>query len=291
MQKNISYVLVTLAILFLLIVIGNPFYVVEQRQQALVLQFGKYVKEVKKPGLHLKIPLIQNVVYFDKQILNLEADKKEVIAKGKKKFIVNAFAKYQITDPLKFYQSVGDVGKVRTRLNPIFESSLREVLGKFPLAALLTNERTDIMKKITELLSVQSANFGIEVLDVRIVRADLPKENRSSIFRRMQTDREKEAKEHRAEGAEEAQRIKSRAEKDRQILLADAQRQAEEIRGEGDAISSKIFADSFNLDPEFYAFYRSLKAYRQSMAKDNTKVILSPSSEFLKYFSELNGKR
>jgi membrane protease subunit HflC len=268
--------------------VGNPFYIVDQRQQALLFQFGEVVKIVDKPGLKIKIPLIQDVEYLDNQILNCEVDKKEVIAKGKKKFIVNAFAKYRITDPLKFYQSVGDVKKVKIRLAPIFESSLREVISTFPLSALLTNERKEIMFKIRDLLSVQAKSFGIDVLDVRIVRADLPTENRSAIFKRMQTDREKEAKEHRADGAEEAQRIKSSADKTRQILLADAKKQSEEIRGEGDAISSKIFADAYSKDPEFYSFYRSLDAYRETLKKDNTRIILSPNNDFLKHFINNN---
>jgi membrane protease subunit HflC len=288
MTKKIPIIYIIVTLVLLGFFIGNPFYVVEQRQQALLFQFGEVVEVVKDPGLHIRIPVIQDVFYLDNQILSCEVDKKEVIAKGKKKFIVNAFAKYRITDPLKFYQSVGDVTRVRIRLAPIFESSLREVLGRFPLAALLTDERTEIMLKIRELLSDQAKSFGIDVIDVRIVRADLPPENRSAIFRRMQTDREKEAKEYRAEGAEEAQRIRSLADKNRQIILADASKQSEEIRGEGDATSSKIFADSYSRDGEFYAFYRSLEAYRNSLNKDNTRVILSPNSEFLKYFSNIN---
>jgi modulator of FtsH protease HflC len=287
MQNKIPLPYIITAAVLMFFLIGSPLFVVDQRQQALIFQFGEVVSVVKDPGLHLKLPLIQDVSYFDKQILNLEVDKKEVIAKGKKKFIVNAFAKYRITDPLKFYQAVGDVTKVRTRLAPIFESSLREVLGRFPLAALLTSERTEIMLKIRELLSIQSQGFGIEIIDVRIVRADLPQENRSAIFRRMQTDREKEAKEHRAEGAEEAQRIRSLADKNRQILLADATKQSAEIRGSGDGLAAKIFADSHNKDPEFYAFYRSMQAYKESLKKDNTKIILSPNGEFMQYFSHI----
>jgi membrane protease subunit HflC len=288
MQNKIPLPYLIIAAILMFFLIGSPLFVVDQRQQALIFQFGEVVRVVKDPGLHLKLPLIQDPLYFDKQILNLEVDKKEVIAKGKKKFIVNAFAKYRITDPLKFYQAVGDVTKVRTRLAPIFESSLREVLGRFPLAALLTSERTEIMLKIRELLSIQSQGFGIEIIDVRIVRADLPQENRSAIFRRMQTDREKEAKEHRAEGAEEAQRIRSLADKNRQILLADATKQSEEIKGSGDGTAAKIFADSYGKDPEFYSFYRSLQSYKQSLKKDNTKMVLSPNSEFLQYFSNIH---
>jgi membrane protease subunit HflC len=281
-KKNPLSVLAIIVVIFFFT--SNSFYIVDQRQQALVFQFGEVVKEVKEPGLHFKIPFIQLIKYFDNRILNVTSDDKEVLAKDKKRLIVNAFAKYKIINPLRFYQTVRDEQGVKSRLNPIFESSLRQVLGETPFASLLTGERSAMMKKIQHLVGSQSAEFGIEVIDVRILRADLPKENSNAIYKRMQTDREKEAKESRAEGAEEAQRIKSHAEKDRRVLIAEANKQSQIVRGEGDAISSKIFADAFNQDPEFFGFYRSLQAYKQSFNKDNTKLVLSPDSEFLKYF-------
>lgn len=286
MTKPITLISIGLA-LFLLI---NALFVVEQRQQALVLQFGEVVRVIKEPGLKFKVPFIQKVSLFDSRILNLSADEKEVIAKDQKRLIVTAFAKYKITNPLKFYQTVRDENGVRTRLNSILDSSLRQVLGEVPLATLLTGERSAIMKSIQQLVSTQAASFGVDVIDVRIMRADLPKENSDAIYRRMQTEREKEAKQFRAEGAEEAQRIKARADKETKVLLAESQQQAQIIRGEGDAISSKIFADAFSQDAEFFNFYRSLQAYRTTMQKGNTSFVLSPSSPFLHYFNNPEGK-
>ncbi len=265
-------------------------FVVEQRQQALVLQFGEVMRVVKEPGLKFKIPFIQKVTWFDNRVLNLSADEKEVIAKDQKRLIVTAFAKYRITDPLKFYQTVRDEAGVRTRLNSILDSSLRQVLGEVPLATLLTGERATIMRNIQQLVSNQAADFGIDVMDVRIMRADLPKENSDAIYRRMQTEREKEAKQFRAEGAEEAQRIKSRADKEANILLAEAQSQAQIIRGEGDSISSKVYADAFNQDAEFFDFYRSLQAYQTTLKKGDTTLVLSPDSAFLHFFNTPNAQ-
>ena len=287
MERKIS--LTTFVIAFIAIFIFlNSLYIVDQQKQALVFQFGEVVKVNKEPGLHFKIPVIQKVEFFDNRILNAYVDEKEVIAKDRKRLLVNAYAKYKITDPLKFYQTLRDDHLVKSRLNPIFESSLREALGKVPLVALLTDERVGIMRQIKELVNVQVSNFGIDIVDVRILRADLPKENSAAIYRRMQTDREKEAKESRAEGAEEAQRVKSHAEKDRKVIIAEAQKQGDIIRGEGEAISAKIYADSYGKDNEFFAFYRSLQSYRLIFDKENTKLILSPNSELLKYFSSLD---
>lgn len=281
-NNKLPFYLVAILAVFLAL---NSCYVVDQRQQALVFQFGEVVKVVKKAGLHIKLPIIQKVVYYDNRILNVTAEDKEVTAKDQKKIIVNAFAKYKIQDPIKFYQSVRDEIGLRSRLNQILESSLRSIIGKSVLTDLLTEKRTTIMKEIQQLVNEQAVNFGIEIIDVRILRADLPKENSEAIFKRMQTDREKAAKEFRAEGAEEAERIKSRADKDRKIILAEAQKNAEIIRGEGDGISGKIFADAFNQDPEFYNFYRSLQAYKEALGKNDTTIILSPDSEFLRYMN------
>lgn len=277
---------IAIFILGLITILGlTSFFIVEQRQQALVLQFGEVVRVIQEPGLKFKIPFIQKVSLFDNRILNLSADEKEVIAKDQKRLIVTAFTKYRITNPLKFYQTVRDENGVRSRLNSILDSSLRQILGEVPLATLLTGERATIMRNIQQLVNTQAADFGIDVIDVRIMRADLPKENSEAIYRRMQTEREKEAKQFRAEGAEEAQRIKSRADKDAKILIAESQLQAQITRGEGDSISSKIFADAFSQDPEFFSFYRSIQAYRSTLKKGDTTVILSPDSDFLHFFN------
>jgi membrane protease subunit HflC len=284
LNKNKLYLIILLSGLLII----NLLFIVSQHQQALVFQFGEVVRVIKSPGLKLKVPFIQKIIYFDNRILNITADDKEITAKDQKRIRVNTFAKYKIVEPLKFYKTVRDEAGVRTRLNTIIESSLRQVLGEEPLSALLTSERALIMRKIQQLANTQATDFGVDVIDVRIVRADLPKENSEAIFKRMQTDREKEAKEIRAEGAEEALRIKSRADKDAKILLAEAQKKAQIIRGEGDGISSKIFADAFNRDPEFYNFYRSMQAYQQALNKNDTTFVLSPESKFFKYFDQYN---
>jgi membrane protease subunit HflC len=264
----------------------SSFYIVPQFQQALVLQFGEVVRVVKEPGMKWRIPFIQRVEYFDNRILNLHAEEKEVIAKDQKRLIVNAFAKYKITDPVKFYQTVRDEVGARNRMNPVLDSSLRQILGSVPLGKLLTVERANIMQSIQQVLNEQAQGFGITVVDVRIMRADLPKENSEAIYKRMQTEREKEAKEFRAEGAEEALRVRSRAEKERKIIVAEAQKKSQILRGEGDAIAAKISNQAYGRDPDFYAFYRSLQAYNQSLTKNNTHFILSPDNEFFRYFRQ-----
>ena len=280
--------LVSVALLMILAL--NSFFIVQQYQQALVLQFGKVARIVERPGIKFQIPFIQKVTYFDKRVLNLSAEEKEVIAKDQKRLIVTAFAKYTITDPLKFYQTVRDERGAESRLISIIESSLRQVLGEVPLATLLTGERARIMKNIQEVVDIQAVGFGIKVLDVRIVRADLPKENSEAIYKRMQTEQEKKAKQFRAEGEEESLRIKAKADKERKIILADAGLKAQIIRGAGDAISTRTSGDAFGRDTEFFNFYRSLQAYKNTLRKADTTMVLSPHSEFLQFFDSTEGK-
>ncbi|MBN8530567.1 MAG: protease modulator HflC [Alphaproteobacteria bacterium] len=307
-QSTLSLVLISgAAVLFLL---ANSLFIVTQVQQALVLQFGKHVATVREPGLKMKIPFIQNVVYFDKRLLDFTAEPKEVIAADQKRLIVSSYARYRITDPLKFYQTVGDERRMIDRLNSIVESSLRQSIGHVPLSAVLSAERAKIMEDIKKRVNQQASGvmpeapenpeteekaqapklpaggFGVEVVDVRIMRADLPQENSEAIYRRMQTEREREAKEFRAQGEEESQRIRSRADRDRTVLIAEAQKQAEITRGQGDAEAIKIFAQSFGRDEEFFAFYRTLKAYRTALGKQDTTLILSPDNSFLRYLEQ-----
>ncbi len=262
-------------------------YIVRENEQAIVLQFGNPVKVVNtadsnEPGLYFKRPFIfESVLKLEKRVLDLNAEPREVIAADQKRLIIDSFAKYKIVDPLEFYETVRDERGARLRLNAILDSSLREVVGKEPLAALLTGKRSEIMERAREAVNSEAASFGIEVVDVRIMRADLPQENSQKIYRRMQTEREREAKEFRAQGNEEAQRIKSRADKDRTVLLATAKQQAEILRGEGEAEATRIFADAFGRDEAFYSFYRTLAAYRETIASDDTTMVLSPDSDFL----------
>lgn len=278
-----------LAFICFLIVNGSMF-ILDQREQALVVQFGEPIRVVREPGLNFKIPFAQDLIVFDKRVLDLNADPKELIAADQKRLIVDSFAKYRITDPLKFYQTVRNEAGMRVRLNAILDSRLREVLGSVPLQALLTGEREKIMQDIKQKVNQEAKSFGIDVIDVRIMRADLPQTNSEAIFLRMQTERQREAKEFRAQGAEESQRIRSRADKERTIILAEAQKQASLVRGAGEGKSTEIYTEAYSRDPEFYRFYRTLQAYRETLKNTDTTLILSPDSEFLKFFNDLTGK-
>lgn len=264
----------------------NSLFIVNQTQQAIVVQLGEPVRVIRTPGLKAKIPFIQTVVRLDKRILDLNTPAKEVIASDQKRLIINAFTKYRIVDPLKFYKSVHQRSGADGKLNTIFDSSLRQVIGKVPMNSLLNNKRLAVLEDLREAMAKQAEIFGIEIVDSRIMRSDLPAENSEAIFRRMQTDREKEAKEIRAEGEEQASIIRANADKEREIILAEANKKANILRGEGDATASKIFATAFGRDRVFYNFYRSLQAYEQAFTKgiQPTQWIITPNdNEFIKY--------
>lgn len=271
--------------LFVVVVLAmNSFFVVKQTEQAIVLQFGELVSVKKEPGLNLKVPFIQEVVFFDNRILNVTDEEKELIAKDQKRVIISAYAKYQINDPLKFYQTVRDNIGLKSRLSTILNSVLRQVIGDEPLIALLSEKRTTIMDRIQGLVNNEVAKFGIDIKDVRILRADLPTENSAAIFKRMQSDREKEAKQLRAQGEEESQIIISRSNKEKTIIMAEANKIASMLRGEGDAQSIKIYADVTKSDPEFYEFYRSLDAYKKVLDNKETALYMSSGDQFFKFF-------
>jgi len=262
-------------------------FIVKEINQAIVLQFGDPKRILLKPGLNFKLPFIQNVVFLDKRILNLDAPPIEVIASDQKRLIVDAFARFQIVDPLKFYISVGNERVARSRLSTIINSRIRSVLGTQRLQTLLSEDRNKQMALITDGVNKEAENFGIKIVDVRIKRADLPQANSDAIYRRMQTEREREAKEFRAKGAEMAVTITSTADKDVTVILADAQKQSEIMKGEGDGSRNKIFADAFGQDPEFFAFYRAMQAYEKALIGGETSLILSPDSEFFKFFGNI----
>ena len=262
-------------------------FIVKEVNQAIVLQFGDPKRILLKPGLNFKIPFIQNVVFLDKRILNLDTPPEEVIASDQKRLIVDAFARFQIVDPLKFYISVGNERVARSRLSTIINSRIRNVLGQQELQTLLSQDRTKQMALIQEGVNNEAENFGIKIVDVRIKRADLPQANSDAIYRRMQTEREREAKEFRAKGAEMAVTITSTADKEVTVILADAQKQSEIMKGEGDGLRNKIFADAFGQDPEFFAFYRAMQAYEKALIGGETSLILSPDSEFFKFFGNI----
>ena len=277
-------------ILFALIAIAAlaffSIFIVKEVNQAIVLQFGDPKRIINKPGLNFKIPFIQNVVFLDKRILNLDTPPEEVIASDQKRLIVDAFARFQIVDALLFYKAVGNERVARSRLSTIINSRLRSVLGTQELQTLLSKDRTKQMALIQEGLNTEAKKFGIKIVDVRIKRADLPQANSDAIYRRMQTEREREAKEFRARGAEMAITITSTADKEVTVILADAEKQSEIMKGEGDAQRNKIFAGAFGKDPEFFAFYRAMQAYEKALIGGDTSLILSPDSEFFKFFGK-----
>jgi len=261
-------------------------FIVKEVNQAIVLQFGDPKRIILKPGLNFKLPFIQNVVFLDKRILNLDAPPEEVIASDQKRLIVDAFARFQIVDPLKFYISVGNERVARSRLSTIINSRIRSVLGTQRLQTLLSEDRNKQMALIQDGVNKEAENFGIKIVDVRIKRADLPQANSDAIYRRMQTEREREAKEFRAKGAEMAVTITSTADKEVTVILADAQKQSEIMKGEGDGERNKIFADAFGQDPEFFAFYRAMQAYEKALIGGETSLVLSPDSDFFKFFGK-----
>jgi len=275
-------------ILPLIFVIGLVVYLslftVKEINQAIVLQFGDPKKIITTAGLQVKLPFIQNVVFLDRRILSLDPPPAEVIASDQKRLIVDAYARFKIIDPLKFYISVGDERVARSRLATIINSRIRSVLGKQSLATLLSEERSVQMSIIQEGVNVEAEKFGITIIDVRIKRADLPQANSEAIYKRMQTEREREAKEFRARGAEMAVTITSTADRKVTVILANAEKQSEIMKGEGDGIRNKIFADAFGQDPEFFSFYRAMQAYETALIGGDTTLILSPDSDFFKFF-------
>ena len=281
-------------ILPVIIVIGIAIYLslftVKEINQAIVLQFGDPKKIISTPGLQVKIPFIQNVVFLDRRILSLDPAPEEVIASDQKRLIVDAFARFKIVDPLKFYISVGNERVARSRLATIINSRLRSVLGTQSLATLLSEDRTKQMAIIQEGVNVEAEKFGIQIIDVRIKRADLPQANSEAIYRRMQTEREREAKEFRAKGAEMAVTITSTADKEVTVILANANKESEIMKGEGDGLRNKIFADAFGRDPEFFAFYRAMQAYEKALIGGETSLILSPEGAFFKFFGSIKSK-
>ncbi|MBU6338609.1 MAG: protease modulator HflC [Rickettsiales bacterium] len=281
-EKRVIQILIAASIA--LILINGTFFTVDQRQQVLVLQFGEPKRIIDKPGIKMKLPFLQNTVFFDKRIIDLVIAEQEVIASDQKRLIINAYTKYKIVDPLKFYTTVNNFYGLESKLSAILDSSLRQIIGEVTLSDLLTTDRVNVMTKIKDVVSKESEIFGVKIIDVRIMRADLPKENSDAIFARMQTEREKEAKEIRANGAEEAQKIRAEADKEKTIIIAEAKKLADLTRGNGEAESTKIYAEAYGKDPEFADFYRSMNAYSTSLKSEKTKMVISPDSEFFKYF-------
>ena len=266
---------------------ASALFTVHQTQQVLITQFGEPRKVIQEPGLHWKLPFIQNVISFDRRLLDFDAPGEEVILGDQRRLIVDSFTRYRITDPLRFFQTVGATeAGIRARLNSIVTSSLRRVLGNEPLLSVLSTDRARIMGEIRRQVNEEARQFGIAVEDVRIRRADLPGENTQAILSRMQSERERVAREARAEGAEVAQRVRASAERERTVLIAEAQAQADILRGQGEQEAIRIFAEAFQRDPAFFQFWRTMQAYREAFAEGDTRLVLTPDSEFFRYFRE-----
>lgn len=285
----------TLALLGIIVLLAgiiafSALFTVHQTQQALVLQFGEPKRVVRDSGLHAKLPFIQNVVFLDKRMLSYDGSGEEVIASDRKRLVVDSFLRYRIDDPLRFYQTVGNEAVARQRLNALLTSSLRQVIGTVPLQSVLTGERAQLMSQIAQRVNAEAKDLGISIADVRIKRADLPEANNQAIYARMKTEREREAREFRAQGAEISQRIRSRADREKTVLLAEAQKQAQILRGEGDGNAIRIFAEAFGTDIDFFTFYRSMQAYRESLGGEDTTMVLSPDSDFFRYFGSMVGE-
>ncbi len=269
----------------------NGLFTMNEKQQGLVLQFGEPKRVVQDSGLNFKIPVIQNVVRYDKRILEYDLPIEEVIAVDKKRMLIDSFTRFKIIDPLEFYKTVGSESNVRNRLNSNVISSLRRVVGTVTLDELLSEERSNIMKRIRDEVNSEASRFGIKIVDVRIRRADLPEANSQAIYERMISERVREAKEFRAKGSEVAQKIRAEADKEKTVILAEATRKSEILRGEGESRAISIYADAFEKDSEFYSFYRSMQAYGNVLGEDGTTMILSPDSEFLEFFNDSKGNK
>ncbi len=265
-------------------------FIVHQNEQALVLRFGEPKRVVNSPGLNWKVPLVDTVEIYDKRILDLDSQPQVVTASDQKRLVVDSYARYKIVDPLKFYQTLRYEEGVKSRLGPIIDSAMRRVLGASSFQDVVRDKREDLMRRILAMVNKEGNEFGLEVVDVRIKRADLPEQNSKSVFDRMRAERQREAAEFRAQGAAEANRITATADREATVIRAEATRKGEEMRGGGDAQRNKIYADAYTKDPEFFEFYRSMQAYENGLKSSDTRLFMSPDSDFFKYFTDPHGK-
>jgi modulator of FtsH protease HflC len=288
-MKALTAILAVLAALAAIAGYSSVFFV-HQAQQVLVLRLGEPRRVITEAGLQYKLPLVETVIYLDKRILDLDNPAQEIIASDQKRLVVDAFARYKIVDPLKFFQSVGTIDGANSRLATVLNSALRRVLGESTFIQVVRDERAVLMARIREQVDREAASFGIKVVDVRIRRADLPEANSQAVFQRMQTERQQEAAEIRAQGAQLAQTIRARAERDATVIVAEATQRGDQARGEGEGERNRIFAEAFGKDPDFFAFYRSMQAYEAGLKQNDTRLLLAPDSEFFRYFGDPAGK-
>jgi modulator of FtsH protease HflC len=290
MRLNVFGGTIIVLLLIALVVAYSTLFTVYQTRQALVVRLGEPIREITQPGLNVKYPLIDTVIHIDKRILDIESPAQEVIASDQKRLVVDAFARYKITKPLLFYQTVGSVEGGNARLLTLLNSALRRVLGEVTLMQVVRDQREELMAKVRGQLEGEAQAFGINVVDVRIRRADLPEQNSQAIYSRMQTERQQEAAQFRAEGSRRSQEIKAKADRDVTVLLAEATSSGERIRGEGDAERNRIFADAYSRDTDFFSFYRAMQAYEQGLQKGDTRMLLRPDSDFFRFFGDPSGK-
>jgi membrane protease subunit HflC len=290
MRLNLAGGIIAALLIVALIVAYSTLFTVYQTRQALVVRLGQPVRVVSEPGLNYKVPLVDSVIHIDKRILDLENPAQEVIAFDQKRLVVDAFARYRINDPLKFYQTVGTVEGANSRLSTLLNSALRRVLGEATLMQVVRDQREHLMARVREQLENEAAAFGITIVDVRIRRADLPEENSLAVYERMKTERQQEATQIRAQGTQNAQEIRAKANRDVTVLLAEARSKGEQTRGEGDAERNRIFAEAYGKDPDFFSFYRSMQAYETGMKPNDTRLLLKPDSDFFRYFVDPSGK-
>jgi membrane protease subunit HflC len=292
MRNALGLVLVGVAVV-VLVILGSATFVVTQTEQALVLRFGEPVAGrglITEPGLHFKIPFVETVVLLDNRILDLESPKQEVLASDNQRIEVDAFVRYRIVDALRFYQTVGTVDRANNQLASVLNSAVRRVLGEANQTQIVRDDRANLMRRIREQVNIEGSRFGVSIIDARIRRADLPREISEKVYSRMQTERAREAAEYRAQGSEQAQRITAKADRDVVVLRADAQQQADQTRGQGDAERNRIFAEAYGRDPDFFAFYRSMQAYDASFKPRDTRFVTSPVSDFFRYFRSAAGQ-
>jgi len=281
------FLILGILVIVLGIAVSSAAFTVHQTTQAIVLQFGEPKRVVTDPGLHFKIPIMQNVLYYEKRVLNLDPPVESILLADQKRILVDAFARYRISDALEFFKTVRTEGGVRQRLGPIVNASLRGVLGNATLASVLSEERADIMRQIKDKVNVEAGRFGIELVDVRIGRADFPNEISQAVYGRMKSEREREAAEFRAQGFEQAQRIRAAADREATVIRAEAEKEAEIERGRGEGLRTQILNDAYGRDQGFFNFYRSMQAYEQSLSGQSTFMVLSPDSEFFDFFSAI----
>ena len=291
MRNNITGGVLAVIAVVVLFVAYLSLFTVYQTRQALVVRLGDPVRTITEPGLHAKWPLIDTVIYVDNRILDLENASQEVICSDQKRLVVDAFARYRIRDPLLFYQTVSTIEGANSRLSTLLNAALRRVLGEATLTHVVRDDRAALMLRVKEQLNREAQAFGIEVVDVRIRHADLPEQNSQAVYQRMQTERQREAAEFRAQGSQKSQEIRARADRDVTVLVAEATSQAEQTRGDGDAERNRIFAEAYGKDPDFFAFYRSMQAYDKSMQRGDTRLVLKPDTDFFRYFSSPLGQR